>query len=110
MKVYVLIRQDLSPGQRIVQSCHAVASLMSTIGNNVSQNESIRHQALCPSAMPMVVLGVETEESLKSLSGRLGGLASVAAFFEPDLAGQMTAAAFVGNERTREITKKLVLA
>lgn len=110
MKLYVLVRRDLSPGQMIVQSCHAVASLVSTTNNGVNKLESGEGRAACPSSMPMVVLGVDTEESLKSLSGILGKHASVAAFFEPDLAGQMTAAAFVGNEGTREITRKLVLA
>lgn len=110
MKLYVLVRRDLSPGQMIVQSCHAVASLVSTTNNNVNKSESGHDQGVCPSSMTMVVLGVETEECLKSLSGILGKHASVAAFFEPDLAGQMTSAAFVGNEMTREITKKLVLA
>lgn len=28
MKMYILVRKDLSPGQQIVQACHAVAEFL----------------------------------------------------------------------------------
>jgi len=34
MKMYVLTRRDLTPAQRVVQSCHAVAQLVLRSGTD----------------------------------------------------------------------------
>lgn len=34
LRMYVLTRRDLSPGQRTVQSCHAVAEFMAKHGDD----------------------------------------------------------------------------
>ena len=33
-KVFILVRRDLSHGQRVVQACHALAELMRKQGND----------------------------------------------------------------------------
>ena len=33
-KLFILVRRDLSDGQRIVQACHALAELMRKQGND----------------------------------------------------------------------------
>jgi hypothetical protein len=76
----VLVRQDLSPGQQVVQACHAVAEALSSF-------------LPFPSPQPhLVVCGVTDEAALRrSLERAVAHGVRCHPFHEPDLGYQMTA-------------------
>jgi hypothetical protein len=76
----VLVRQDLSPGQQVVQACHAVAESVSSFPSS----ENARPH--------LVVCGVPNELALRQTLERiLGHGVRCRSFLEPDLEHQMTA-------------------
>jgi len=81
--LYVVVREDLSPGQQLAQVAHAVFDFavswkhtMPDVGDTV------------------VILSVPDEAALTEIVRGMPGKVPLAAFHEPDLGGQMTAAAF----------------
>jgi hypothetical protein len=85
-KLYTLVRKDLSPSQRAVQACHAVAEFLLK-GNLQGWDNGT-----------MVVLSVPRLEDLEAWQRRLSidGHETVA-FVEPDIGDQKTAFSFVGD-------------
>ncbi len=88
MRVYVIARQDLPPGQRAVQACHAVAELMFRHRDDPAVLEWARDHKT------MVLLGVGSEAELLDWERRLSSDGvPLATFREPDMGGQATALA-----------------
>ncbi len=78
-KIYILIRNDLSVGLQLAQAVHAaIAFCLEHFEATRDWNKASNNVA---------VLGVGGEEELKRH-------VEVEPFFEPDMAGQLTAAAF----------------
>jgi hypothetical protein len=88
--VYVLVRKDLSPGQQVVQSCHAVAEAVSAF------------HALEQEHPHLIVCEVSDETALRRALGETQqcGIAC-RPFFEPDLGNQLTALATEPISRAR---------
>ena len=88
LKLFVLVRCDLTPQQRTVQACHAVADFLIRHGCKSLVVEWNEHSKV------IVVLGVEDERQLKlELLQIEGREVEHACFFEPDMGHQMTAIA-----------------
>ena len=84
MKLYVLVRKDLSDSYRAVQGGHAVAQYMLDYG--VWKNETL------------VYLGVKNEEHLKKWKYKLDQInAKYSCFVEPDIGDQITSIATCEN-------------
>ena len=87
-RLFIIVRRDLSCGQRAVQSCHALAELMRKHGDDPQVREwADRHKTL-------VILGVRDRREVLRWRRRLGD-ARVAceAFSEPDMSDEETALA-----------------
>lgn len=94
-KLYVLVRQDLSPSYQAVQAGHAVAEWL------LQDSQTWRNQTL-------IYLGVKNENKLLDWEYLLKSKdIKYAAFCEPDINNQMTAIATVCDSK---IFKKLRLA
>lgn len=85
-RLYVVVRRDISPGLQLAQACHATREFtIRHADNDVGDN--------------LVVLQAEPAE-LARLVEAAEGVCAVAPFHEPDLDGELTAAAFgVGARR-----------
>ena len=80
--VYVFVRRDISPGQQVVQSCHAVAKAAILYNGKLDVDPH------------MVVLGVKTETALFKAIEKLNSLGIKCQWFiEPDMGNQVTALA-----------------
>lgn len=89
MKLYVLVRKDLSKSQQAVQAGHAVAEWL--LRNPDSQEWTNG---------TLVYLIVHNEQELFEWTDKLDGLGvSWTGFREPDIGNQMTAMATLGNDR-----------
>lgn len=79
--VYVIVRNDLSPAQRAVQSCHAI------IETTRNFNMSGEHPSV-------IICEVKSEHKLREIATELSGKnIKYSAFHEPDIGGQLTAIA-----------------
>lgn len=80
--MYILVREDLSPGQQVVQACHAVAEAARFF---LSKEEEHPHFVIC---------GVKNETALRKAYFKIQeqGI-QLQAFIEPDIGNQMTAIA-----------------
>lgn len=88
VRLYVLVRGDLSPGYQAAQAIHAA------VDEALERPEMVR---LYPT---VVVLNVESEAKLYEYATLHG----MTAFHEPDLEGEMTAAAtFSSGEEFAEL-------
>jgi peptidyl-tRNA hydrolase len=97
-RLYVITRRDLKRGLKIAQACHAAF-------------ESPRKLKFSNKSIPyMIVLEVEDEERLTQLKDQAAGSVTVVCFQEPDLDNQLTAIAFLGNDKTEPLTEGLRLA
>lgn len=95
MKLFVLVRKDLSPSQQAVQAGHAVAELLLNGSRKKWDNGTL------------VYLGVKNEEQLERWAYKLDVLnREYSRFREPDLDNQTTAIATVGQNK---IFKRLQL-
>lgn len=95
LKLYVLVRKDISPSYQAVQGGHAVAELL------------LRGPILSWSNGTMVYLGVKDENELKYWTEKLDIKdIDYASFIEPDLNNEMTALASI---HSGEVFKKLKL-
>jgi hypothetical protein len=95
----VLVRQDLSPGQQVVQACHAVAEAVAAF-----HPPGHAHPHL-------VVCGVTDEAALRqSLEHITSQGVRCRPFHEPDLGGQLTAwATEPVSGRTRRLFRRFRL-
>lgn len=80
MKMYILVRKDLSQSQQAVQACHAAAQLVYHFHNHPQVQEwAEKHQT-------MVILGVEDEEDLKIYANAAEHNKQLTTvFYEPDI-------------------------
>lgn len=90
MRLYLLVRRDLSKPQQAVQAAHAVAQLVFRHRHRWTDGTWGAH------GPHFVLLGVRDEKSLHGWFDRLDDCKE--AFFEPDLSGAMTAIAYYGPE------------
>lgn len=99
-KLYVVVRQDLSPGAQIAQSLHAFREYIR------EHPESEKNWYL--SSNTIVILGCYDESELVKLvnKGKARGL-KVSIFEEPDFDFSLTAAAFEPGSRTSEFLSHL---
>jgi hypothetical protein len=87
-KLYILTREDLGCSQRIVQSCHALGTLMARHGADPKIGRWAEHEGA------LVVLGVKDEQALSAWEEELRVReVRFEPFREPDLGGQLTALA-----------------
>ncbi len=85
MKLYVIIRKDLTHAQRAVQAGHAVAEYLLKCSQDW-QNSTL------------IYLGVKGETQLKNWGHKLNSLnVAYASWREPDLENQITAIATLGD-------------
>lgn len=75
MKMYILVRNDLTTSQRAVQACHAVAELLRH--NNKFIDDWFDNHKI------MILLGVNDEKELLDWSNKLQDKAKL--FYEPDI-------------------------
>lgn len=85
-RLYVVVRSDLRTGLKLAQACHAVREFtLERPAEDVGDN--------------LVVLETSPER-LGQLVAQASGVCSVTVFHEPDLGGELTAAAFgVGAQK-----------
>ena len=97
--MYVFVRKDLSPSQRVVQSGHALIEATKAFLAGEDEHPSV------------IVFGVKCEAKLQSLAERIQEQGvRIKRFFEPDIGDQMTAFAtepVVGDQR--EVFRKYQL-
>lgn len=94
-RLYVVVRNDIARGLQIAQACHATREFtLRHPHEDVGEN--------------LVVLSASHAE-LERLVAAAEGVSAVTPFFEPDLGGQLTAAAFSGNARKLLSTFPLAL-
>jgi len=92
VKLYLVTRADLSPGQQAVQAAHALREFAAE-----HPEEDARWYAR---SNTLALLAVEDEASLLSLVERAGRLGvPFAAFHEPDRGDELTAVAFGPSAR-----------
>lgn len=104
-KLYVLVREDLSPGLLTAQACHAVAEFF------LAKGWSGRLWSEDPEGGYLIVLGVPNEEALKGWVEILRGeKVDQASFHEPDLDGALTAVCFHPHPSLNGLVAGLPLA
>lgn len=86
-RLYVIVRSDLPPGLQLAQACHATREF----GNLYP---------FCDVGENLVVLQAQDETELRTIVEGCRGFL-VAPFHEPDLGGEMTAAAISGAAKGR---------
>lgn len=102
-KLYVVVRNDLSPGYQIVQTAHAVADWTQEYPGDAERWNR--------SSNTMVVLKVNTQSELVLLFDILYGLGlGVTPFHEPDIKDEMTAFAFLPSSKYAKLLSTLPLA
>lgn len=105
--LYIIVRSDLTPGQQLAQSCHALRQFTEE-WPNIDREWFEKSNTL-------VILGIEHEQALDRLKwlAEDKGLA-VSAFYEPDYplypAGTLTAIALEPNPASKELCSDLKLA
>ena len=86
-KLYIIIRDDLTPAHKAVQGGHAVAAWMSKFNYNLWNNGTL------------IYVTVPNEQWLYLWKGKLEALDLVfAEWYEPDLDNKLTAIAILLNE------------
>ena len=97
MKMYVLVRRDLTKSQQAVQACHAVAEYLKSYETEWANGT-------------MIVKKVESERDLCDWILEVDKhVDDIGIFVEPDIGDEITAAAFVGCSKIDEIVRKLPL-
>ena len=92
-KLYILIRDDLSKSQKIVQAVHAASSYLLEIGNNIYWGESLAWEN-----GTVVCLKVKDEDMLLEEERKLIDMkAPYSVFTEPDLNNSKTAIALLSK-------------
>lgn len=78
-RLYIVVRNDIAPGLQMAQACHAAREFTLQIDEDVGDNLVVLHA---------------THEQLIGLVAAAEDVCSVVPFHEPDLGGELTAAAF----------------
>ena len=103
LKLYVVVRQDLSPGSQIAQSLHAFREFV----HFFPESELNWYKT----SNTIVILGAKDEHELFGLGrGALQEGIKFASFREPDMGDQITAMAFEPGDRTAQFLSHLNLA
>lgn len=103
MKLYVVVREDLSPGAQMAQSLHAFREF-------VEHHQEVEREWYSTSNT-IVILGVPGEGDLYGLIHTASDLnVKYSSFREPDMEDELTALAFEPGEKTSEMLKYLKLA
>jgi len=97
-RLYIITRMDLKPGLRTAQACHAAIESCRRLSWKGYPEESY-----------VIVLGARDEKDLDYIASRAEEKVNIACFTEPDLGHELTAVAFLGDEKTKCITEKLKL-
>lgn len=101
MKLFLVTRQDLAPGLRAAQLCHALRAF--------GEEHPAVDREWFTSSNTLVCLETRTEEELRLLLGQARGEGvAVSEFLEPDLDNALTAIA-LGPEG-RRLVRRLPLA
>lgn len=88
MKLYVLVRRDLTTSQRAVQAGHVVAQYLLDCPNTSWSNGTL------------IYLGIKNEHQLNTWEYKLKDLnINYSKFNEPDINNQITAIATLGNDK-----------
>jgi len=94
MKLYVAVREDLSPGLQAAQACHAVREF--------ADCHPELDREWFGQSKTLVLVGVPDEAALRALEGAAAHAgAPFAVNLEPDLGDQVTAIALTGKEAKR---------
>lgn len=84
MRLYCITREDLKPGQKIAQACHAATQYLLDHPDTEWNNGYI------------ICLGIQNEEELKKLEEKLISIdRKYSKFHEPDMDDQLTAIAAI---------------
>lgn len=103
VKLVTVTRKDLSAGQQLVQSGHAIAEF--------AHKHPAKFHEWMQDSQYLVSLSIDNEEKLKDIYYKLKYYgADVVSFTEPDIDNQWTAICFYGTPEMIKITKKLDLA
>lgn len=78
-RLYIVVRNDISPGLQIAQACHAAREFTLQCEEDVGENLVVLHAS---------------KDDLERLVAEASGRCTVVPFQEPDLGGELTAAAF----------------
>lgn len=102
-KLYIITRQDLSPGYQATQSCHALRQF-------TAEHPEI-DQRWFERSNYLAVLSVRNEQELLNLIDKASkrGL-KYSIFFEPDLRYEITAIALEPGKESKKLCGKLKLA
>ncbi len=103
MKLYIIVRNDLSPGAQIAQSCHALREFC-------EKHKSLDEQWFSTSNY-IVCLSAKSEQHLKDILDKCEqrGL-PIAEFREPDMDNQITAISVGPDEQAKKLLSNLPLA
>lgn len=97
MRLYVLVREDLSPSQQAVQAGHAIAQwCLEEAGRYHWDGREVRSLPWRWENRTLVLLAVRDEAELREWHGQFE---DAVAFYEPDIDNQMTAFAVFGKQR-----------
>ena len=101
-KLTSITRSDLTPGQQSVQSCHAAIDFcFSYSKESLDWHKNSNY---------LISLSVADESKLFDLSAKLRLLGiEFVEFYEPDMNNELTAIAFLSNEKTKKLTSHLPL-
>jgi peptidyl-tRNA hydrolase len=103
MKLYVVTREDLTPGQQAVQSCHVIVQFL-------CDHPEIA-QRWYRESNTLALLAVPGEHALIDLIKRAHDEDITASEFrEPDMMNALTAVALAPGLRTRNLVARLPLA
>lgn len=103
MKLYTVVRQDMVPGQQIVQTAHAVADWVQEYPQAAKRWQT--------KSNTMVVLSARNERELACHYVILSELGfPITAFYEPDIGDSMTAFSVLLRKKEYPILSYLRLA
>ena len=102
-KLYILIREDLSPGAKLAQACHGMRQW--------SQDHPERDQQWFQESNTVAILGLKDSTHLRKIHKKAESLGIPHAIFhEPDMDNEPTCLVLGPAPLTRKLTKNLPLA
>lgn len=101
--LYIIVRQDLKPGQQLAQAVHAMRQF--------SEEWPDVDREWFAKSNTIVILNIDHEQALDQLKWLAEDKAlCVSAFYEPDLGDSLTAIAIGPDPQARELCSELDLA